>query len=146
MKTEFEYSKRVYIIGAGMSAEVGVPLIKDFMEKLLNIVPASKINKLLKFLISRYGSLRKSKKKNVERILSELDKSLIKGTYLAGFDVPAIRKIRIQLINAITYTLSKLHYNFLKEHYNYNSYEDPYFYEARDLRLLNVLGVKHLRK
>ncbi len=136
MKTKFEYSKHVYIIGSGISAEVGAPLIKDFMEKLLHIVPPSKIKMLNEFLSIKYGTIEKAKKKNIERILSELDRSLIKGEPLSRFDIPTITKIRSQLINAIAYTLSKIHYNFLNEHHNYNSYEDPYYYHARDFRLL----------
>jgi len=137
VKSSPEYAKRVYIIGAGMSREVGAPGIDDFLEELLRRVPKSRTQRLREFR-ARYG-----RKRNIEKMLSEIDKHIIEGKNLDGYDVPSLRKIRAEIVNGISDTLASIQYHFLSAHYDYKRYEDPYYYWSRDFKAVERIKAKY---
>jgi len=139
LKQAFHYKKSVYFVGAGMSTSVGAPANKDFMEKLIDFAPVSSTRRLRLFLEKRYGSIKRIKKVNIETLLSKLDEALAKGNRLSGYDVTAIRRIRTELVNGIALTLSRVHYDMLGKYYGYHRDEDPYYYEARDFKILECI-------
>jgi len=123
----YRYRKTVYVLGAGMSKDLGAPLIVDFMNSLLKYVPISQTRRLRTFLVKRYSSISKAKKANIETILSDLDKAISEGKLLVGYNIPMLRIIRHELVMGIASTLDRVHYKVLEDLYSYKRYEDPYY-------------------
>jgi hypothetical protein len=67
--------KRVFIIGVGMSADCGAPIIRTFLEeRFLSLVNEEDQKKILKFFSDVYLP---DNIPNIEEILSEIDNSLV---------------------------------------------------------------------
>src|SRR5258705_5810805 len=122
--------KRTYIIGSGVSRELGIPTISNFRQELFN---DGKLN-----LSSSLKNLHRYADENmtIEDLLSEIDKSIYSGnTFKIGkrkLSIVEIRKLRISLANAISKYFEKLHYDILKNTYRYSRIVDPFYYAARD--------------
>lgn len=129
---------KVFILGAGMSKEVGAPGVADFMYRILHgKLPVGKIEYLRRFGADEYG--KKFEKVSVESLLTRIDNALWKGKPIGTWDVEKLRKVRAQLVNAMTLLLSKVQACYLEEHYYYHRYKDPYYSEARDRRLIEQI-------
>ena len=84
--------KWVFVIGAGMSAECGAPVISQFLQPhFTDLVKGKKLNLLLKFISSAYP---KGATPNIEEVLSLVDHAIAKREPLAGYDFHKLQKVR----------------------------------------------------
>lgn len=128
---------RVYLLGAGASYEVGVPLIRDFMPRLLEILPASKTRGIEQVWQTRGEP-------NVEQLLADIDSHLLEGRPIGSRSVEDLHQIRGQLIVGISDTIARVQYDYLSSHYGYKRSCDYYYYWARRQAAMSKIDKKTL--
>lgn len=131
-----EDTRRVYVIGAGVSKEVGAPLIKNFWHELLQCIPASRRHRLARFRDAQ------PRPQNIEDVLTSIDTSIFNGTPIGPYGIPALRAIRSDIVNSISDTFTAVQHKFLHDHYSYERYQDAYYYWARDFKALDRVKAK----
>lgn len=97
-----ELTSRVFILGAGLSAECGAPLISNFFsEPFIDLMSPHNKLKIVEFL----GILDDAENcQNIEEILGLIDTNIVRGTSIGSYspsDLHQIRKIILEGINEI---------------------------------------------
>lgn len=128
--------RRVYVIGAGVSKEIGAPLIKNFWHELLQCIPVSRRHRLARFREAQ------SRPQNIEDVLTSIDTAIFNGAPIGPYGIPPLRAIRSDIVNSISDTFTAVQHKFLHDHYSYERYQDAYYYWARDFRALDRVKAK----
>jgi len=100
--------KRIFIIGAGMSAECGAPLTRDFLKhSFLKYVKGKKLNLASEFISSVYKN---HTEPNIEEVWGRIDRAIINGEIIAGYDHGKLREVREALLDVLIKILSSVHH------------------------------------
>jgi NAD-dependent SIR2 family protein deacetylase len=105
--------KTIFIIGAGMSAECGAPVIRDFLKPDFLKMVASKQRKVISnFLNSNYFS---SNNITIEDALKKIDTEIKNGKTSSEYSIKRLVKIKTILVNYIIEILSVCGDNLMEE-------------------------------
>jgi hypothetical protein len=100
--------KRAFIIGAGMSAECGAPLTKDFFKpSFTNYAKGNKLDLVFDFISSAYD---KRTAPDIETVWTRIDDAILRGEILAGYDYRKLRELRSALLDVLARILSSVHH------------------------------------
>jgi NAD-dependent SIR2 family protein deacetylase len=106
-------SKTIFIIGAGMSAECGAPVIRDFLKPdYLEMIPSKQRSSIKKFLNSNYFS---NDCITIEDALKKIDTEIKNEVPTSRYSIEQLIKIRKILVNYIIEILSICGDNLMKE-------------------------------
>jgi hypothetical protein len=131
MRRSTSSAHRVFIIGAGMSKEVGAPLVSEFFRVILDTVAPSRTEALRQYRGPGSGG-------DLEALLRELDHPTVAGPRLKGYP-----RVRHELLDGIVEALASTHFKHLHSHFGLRRSDDPYFHDARVYRLIKRVRKKH---
>lgn len=115
--------KWAFVIGAGMSAECGAPVISQFLQPhFTDLVRGKRLNLLSKFISSAYPE---GAAPNIEEVLSLVDHAIVKREPLAGYDSHKLQEVRGALTYVITEILSKV-WDKLNRDFGSDKLDNPY--------------------
>ncbi len=105
--------KTIFVIGAGMSAECGAPVIRDFLKPdFLKMVPTKQRKIISNFLNSDYFS---SNNITIEDALKKIDTEIVHAKTSSEYSIEQLVKIRTILVNYIIEILSVCGNNLMDE-------------------------------
>lgn len=105
--------KTIFILGAGMSAECGAPVIRTFLlPEFLEFVPSDRREVIRQFLNSDYFS---AESVTIEGALTKIDTEICEGATSTGYTIEQLTTIRSILVNYIIEVLSVCGDNLMKE-------------------------------
>ena len=105
--------KTIFIIGAGMSAECGAPVIRDFLKsEFLEWVPSKNRDPIKNFLNSDYFS---KDCVTIEDALKKIDTEIKNGSSASKYSIKQLKKIRKILVKYIIEILSICGDNLMSE-------------------------------
>jgi len=122
---------RTFVLGAGVSAEIGAPTVWNFLPVILDTVPPGRIGKIRKLSEATRG------RHDIEAMLGRLDQAIARGESWHGFRVPWLRRARQELLNAVAETLDRIQFQHLKNHLGYQRSDNSYYFAARDFRIVD---------
>jgi hypothetical protein len=115
--------KWAFVIGAGMSAECGAPVISQFLKvPFTNLVKGKRLNLLQKFISSAYPE---GAAPNIEEVLSRVDHAIVKREPLAGYSSHKLQEVRQAITYVITEVLAKV-WDKLNKDFGANKQDNPY--------------------
>lgn len=121
-----QIEKRVFVIGAGMSAECGAPVVDQFLQTpFTDFIGEEILNSISRFISSAYP---KGATPNIEEVLSLVDHAIKQGELLAGYNLYDLQKIRASLTYAIIEILTKICDKLYKD-----CKKSRVFYEIKDI-------------
>jgi NAD-dependent SIR2 family protein deacetylase len=107
MATRVQQNKRVFVIGAGMSAECGAPVTKEFLKpKFTDLIKGKKIKLVKDFIKSVYKN---KKDPNIEMVWTRIDDAIVSGEILERYDSRKLLEVRDALLHVLTRILSSEH-------------------------------------
>ena len=91
-----------------MSAECGAPLTRDFLNSpFINYAKGRNIHLVLEFILSAYKN---HAQPNIEEVWTRIDKAILKGEIIAGYDLRKLREVRNAILDVLINILSSVHY------------------------------------
>ena len=115
--------RRVFIIGAGVSAECGAPTISNFLsQRYLKLVDPRVQEILTGFLNYLYPHERS---RNIEAILSEIDDKIANSQSYGKYSISDLQVFRDTLVDAINQILSSI-WNRISHELGIESIDNPY--------------------
>jgi hypothetical protein len=127
-------NRRAFLIGAGMSCEVGAPSIRNFLRTLVNGIARSRTRTLREYVVSLPES------PDLEQVLTDFEHEDVWSRYLTRSERNTARQ---ELLNGIVEILANIHYQHFKTHYGLRREHDPYFADMRRLRMVDNTRKKH---
>jgi len=124
-------SGRTFVLGAGVSAEIGAPTVSIFLPMLLDLVPPRRVRRIRELNHATRGH------HDIEALLARLDQAIARGESWNGFKVPWLRRARQELLNAVAETLDRIQFQHLRTHLGYQRSDNPYYFAARDFRIVD---------
>jgi hypothetical protein len=115
--------RRVFILGAGFSAECGAPVLTQFLRpeflKLANQKDVAKVGEFIRV------SFPKGASPNIEEVLSYIDHAIARKESFENFDLKALQEVRDATVNVIVEVLTGIQ-DRLDEDFGVEETDKPY--------------------
>lgn len=127
---EMEYPKRVFVLGAGLSAECGAPLIANFLsEPFLNLISPEKRSIIVDFLrtIENGETIL-----NIEDVLGLIDTNIVRGNSIGLYNPSKLLQMRRTVLEAINEILTRI-WDTINEELGVEKIDNPYAVQLSEI-------------